>query len=143
MDMKLEWSPGVGVGPFKLGMEMSMVLKLADFEDQSTESANGDPIAIFANDELGIMIADDLTDGPGLDSVHADQRLLYQGRNLIGMPLEEFRTLVGSDVVGEVREVRFDDDDVQFIYDFASVGAQVWVKDGLINSVGVLAIEDD
>lgn len=58
------------------------------------------------------------------------EELLYKGRNLIGMKIEEFISHMGKNYEGAVDclDIEEDDDIPQYVYEFEAIGLQVWVK---------------
>lgn len=64
--------------------------------------------------------------------------LIYHSTNLIGLTIDEFRQITQSDYVGEIDVIDFEDDGYpQNVYEFESIGAQVWEKQGKIVTIVV------
>lgn len=74
-----------------------------------------------------------------IEEIACYEELLYKGRNLIGMKIEEFISHTGESFVGEVDCLDFEDDDVpQYVYEFETIGLQVWVKGEKSNIVTII-----
>lgn len=64
-----------------------------------------------------------------IEEISCYEELLYKGRNLIGMTIEEFISHTGENFIGEIDCLDFEEDHIpQYVYEFESIGLQVWVK---------------
>lgn len=71
-----------------------------------------------------------------IGSIFCYETLIYQGINLIGLSIDEFKHITQSDYVGTPEEMDFEDDGYpQTIYDFDDIGARAWVKKGKIVTI--------
>lgn len=74
--------------------------------------------------------------GKTIGSIFCYKTLIYQGTNLIGLTIDEFKAVTGVDYVGDVDVLDFEDDGYpQSVYEFESIGAQVWEKQGKIITI--------
>lgn len=73
-------------------------------------------------------------------SVLCFYELYFNSINLIGLNLEEFKNITKSDYVGNVDKIDvFDDGNISYIYEFDSIGAQVWMQDNKIVSITAIS----
>ena len=71
-----------------------------------------------------------------IGSIFCYETLIYQGVNLIGLTIDEFKRITQSDYVGDVDVLDFEDDGYpQSVYEFEDIGAQVWEKQGKIVTI--------
>lgn len=71
-----------------------------------------------------------------LESIFCYQTLYYQNINLIGLTIAELCQLFNTQPTGEVSEYDFEDDGYpQFVYQFDTIGLQVWEKQGKIVTI--------
>ena len=62
-------------------------------------------------------------------SIMCHEELLYKGKNLVGMTIEEFIAHTGENYAGEKDVLDFEDDYIpQNVYEFETLGLQVWEK---------------
>jgi len=61
-----------------------------------------------------------------IEDIGCYEELLYKGRNLIGMSIEEFISHTGENFVGEIDCLDFEEDHIpQCVYEFEAIGLQV------------------
>lgn len=79
-----------------------------------------------------------------IESINCREELIYKGRNLIGMSIEEFISHTGEKYYREIDELNFDEDKIpQYVYEFDDIGLQVWCKnDKIITVIASPYIED-
>ncbi len=130
------------VGEFILNDSIENYINLFSFtvEDYSNDS---DPAVHYSIDQPEITL---FTHDRIINSIACYEELLYKGENLIGMRIEEFISHTGEDYIGEIDCLDFEDDDVpQYVYEFESIGLQVWTKgkEGNIVTIIVSSYPDD
>ena len=77
-----------------------------------------------------------------IGSIFCYETLIYQGVNLIGLTIDEFKNITQSDYVGTPEEIDFEDDGYsQTIYNFDDIGARAWVKKNKIVTIIVAGKE--
>jgi len=99
-------------------------------------------------DDLGCKpyyLADDLTlfvdKTENIEFVICYSNCVYKGINMIGMAIQNFIEFTNEKYSGEVDELDFEEDNIpQYIYEFESIGLQIWVKEGIIVTVIVASI---
>jgi hypothetical protein len=126
--MKMKLIPFKKVGQFELGKSIelykdkyNLVLEENYFEKYSTSL-----IYDFEESDTSLCI-----DGNHMTilSIMCDEELFYKGKNLIGMTIEEFIAHTCEKYVGEIDVLDFEDDEIpQNVYEFETLGLQVWEK---------------
>ena len=127
-DNILEFIPWKSVGKFELNSD----IKNYQFPKQNWEYGEKDEFG----DEFYRATDNSLTISFQNNKVHnifCYETLIYQGVNLIGLTIDEFKNITQSDYVGDVDVLDFEDDGYpQSVYEFEDIGAQVWEKQGKI-----------
>ena len=119
-------SPFHSVGDFVLDTDINNYKSkyLFEIEDYSTDLYVPSVHFSISNPELTLFVENDK-----IIEIGCYEELLYKGRNLIGMKIEEFISHTGENYVGEVDCLDFEEDDIpQYVYEFETIGLQVWVK---------------
>ncbi len=71
-----------------------------------------------------------------IDEIACYEEVLYKGRNLIGMTIDEFISHTGEKYYGEIDKLDFEDDNIpQYVYEFDDIGLQVWTKNNIVITV--------
>lgn len=130
-DNILEFIPWQSVGIFKFDDD------IVNYQDKLTDWW------FEPKDEYGVKhyhLNDDtrmisIRDGK-IGSIFCYETLIYQSVNLIGLTIDEFKAVTGADYVGDVDVLDFEYDGYpQSVYEFESIGAQVWEKQGKIVTI--------
>ena len=67
-----------------------------------------------------------------IDSIFCYKELFYKNTNLIKLTIDQFKIITESNFIGKIDELDFEDDGIpQFVYEFETIGLQVWEKSGL------------
>ena len=130
-DHVLEFTPWQSVGIFKFDDDIanyqneltSWIFEPLDkYGDEHYKTPNDTRIISVHNSKIG--------------SIFCYETLIYQGVNLIGLTIDEFKNITQSDYVGDVDVLDFEDDGYpQSVYEFEDIGAQVWEKQGKIVTI--------
>ncbi|MEC9344762.1 MAG: hypothetical protein VYB54_00955 [Pseudomonadota bacterium] len=136
------WIAGIGVGDIKFGMPISSLEHFMNLEKVDSDRKDPEDRQYIDWDE-DISISDNESNGDGIDSIHVYKTLKFNSTELIGVPVEIFQKIVGDRSPARIENIWLDDEDCQQVYEFESLGAQVWVKDGIVVSICVGPIEDD
>lgn len=137
--MILTFEPFIKVGEFELDTSIDRYLESYQFQ-KTDKDESGYESYILDQPSLSLFCEEDT-----IVSISCDDELLYKGRNLIGISIDEFISIVGMSNDGEIDELNFEDDGIpQLVYEFDEIGLQVWTKKGII--ITIIAsnyIEDD
>jgi len=76
-----------------------------------------------------------------IQSISCNEECLYNGRNIIGMEINDFMNFYDIEPVGEVEKLYVDEDETQDVYEFDDIGLQVWCRNNII--VTVIASMDE
>lgn len=68
-------------------------------------------------------------------SISCDTELLYKGRNIIGMNINEFINFSNFKPDDFIDKLWVSDDEQQEVYEFFDIGLQVWCSDNVIVTV--------
>jgi hypothetical protein len=135
-------SPGHSVGPFGFGEHINPYLKRFDFEIETI--GERDPTTYYSpgREDEGISIT--LDEKECIESIFCRQELQLYGANLIGMSLRQFEIHSGASYVGVPDSLNWEEDDIpQIVYEFESLGLQVWVKHNVIVTIIASALWED
>lgn len=139
---KYDWSPGVGVGDIRFGEPISELLDSGVLHHV---------IGPFDSDGRGFFALGEEED-PAIyldeknlaDDVVCSEVLIYQGRDLIGMKIDDIIVALGKEPDEYGEELELGEDNIQITAEFDSLGLQLWLRDGVAVSAVVSAvIEDD
>ncbi len=100
----------------------------------------------FESNTLGLTIYDDDPDEPGIDTIHCHKFLFFERENLIGMHINDFAAHIAAwPDLGATDFIELATGERQFVYEFDSLGLQVWVNEGdkLVDTIIVGRIYDD
>ncbi|MDM1046612.1 hypothetical protein HX004_08385 [Myroides sp. 1354] len=129
--------PFQSVGDFVLKSNIDNYIKEYSFCIRDYSSDLATPAAHYSVDypRMALFVENNL-----IEEVACYEELLYKGRNLIGMKIEEFISHTGENFVGEIDCLDFEDDGLpQYVYEFESIGLQVWVKGRKGNILTIIA----
>jgi hypothetical protein len=83
-------------------------------------------------------------DNKRIEEVAIYEELIFKGRNLIGLTIEEFISHTEENYIGEIDRIDFEDDNIaQYIYEFENIGLQVWEKNKEIITIIVFGNDID
>ncbi|WP_397301576.1 hypothetical protein [Nonlabens ulvanivorans] len=68
-------------------------------------------------------------------SIVSDLECLYNGRNIIGMNINEFINFYGIEPIGEPDALYVNENEFQIVYEFDDIGLQVWCLNDVIETV--------
>lgn len=114
------------VGNFILNSNIKDYIEKYPFEINDYTYEQNAPAVHYSldNPKLTLFVENNI-----IKEIACYEELLYRGRNLIGMGIEELISHTGENYEGEIDCLDFEDDNIpQFVYEFESMGLQVWVK---------------
>lgn len=123
------------IGEFILNDSIENYIDLFSFniEDYSNEKA---PSVNYSIDQPEITL---FVHNKIIESIACYEELLYKGKNLIGMTITDFINHTNENYYGKVDELDFEDDNIlQYVYEFESMGLQVWTKGKQGNIVTII-----
>lgn len=123
------------VGEFILNDSIEKYIDLFSFtiEDYSNEIA---PSVNYSIDQLEITL---FVHNKAIESIACYEELLFKGKNLIGMTIADFINHTNENYYGKIDELDFEDDNIpQYVYEFESMGLQVWTKGKQGNIVTII-----
>lgn len=130
MNIVWNWTPRVGLGPFKVGENIDKyksefgLIFLDEQDNTNWDSYKLPELDIFIDVENEII-----------ESIHSDKYFCYKGVNLIGLTLEELNQKLPQ-TRAEIDDcVEFDDGDIQTPYDYDELGLQVWLSNNRVVSI--------
>lgn len=129
--------PFQSVGDFVFKSKINNYLKKYSFEVRDYSSDLAAPTVHYSIEfpRMALFVENGL-----IEEIGCYEELLYRGRNLIGMKIEDFLSHTGEKFVGEIDCLDFEDDNIpQYVYDFESIGLQVWTKGKEGNIVTIIA----
>jgi len=134
MALNLELNPLRSVGPFVFGEPAQPVIEEQGFTRATDPIYNGDPWDTYESPDGETTVH---VEGGVIDSAGCYSELNFGGVNLIGLSFEALRELLGpEDEVG-------DDISGETPVEFESFGLQVWIKDGVVESIMCHGPTDD
>lgn len=139
-NMIAHFEPFQGIGEFKIGANIAPYMKKFALEFTPADSSTGWDTYELEHPEISISTEENV-----IVSIACYDECLYKGRNMIGMTIEEFLNYYELKSDGEADELLFEEGDVepQFVYEFDSIGLQVWVKkDHILNVIASGYIEE-
>jgi len=128
----LDWKPLKGVGPFQFGSPIEPFLE--DWNVQLVEEdIDSTGWITYEIDEGAFQIH---MEDDEIISIACYQHCYFQNQDLIGLSYENAKMLFKYPSDNEHQPDRiFINDYPQFVYDFGRLGAQLWVKDGIVVTV--------
>lgn len=132
--------PGYSVGPFNFGDHISLYLGQYDFEIETI--GERDPTTYYSLEGMGASLT--LDEEERVEDILCRKELQFRGANLIGMSLRQFEVHTMASYVDEPDSLNWEDDGIpQIIYEFESLGLQVWVKSGVIVTIIASAVWEE
>ncbi len=135
---KYEIIPNKSVGEFKLNDDISSYLKKYDFEYLPPDDIFYWETYLLEDEGIDITVVEDNK----IDFIFCRKNCYLNGKNLIGMNINDFIKLVGIEP-DEIETLYVTDTDTQDVYDFDDLGFQVWCDKDTIVSIAVNTYEDD
>lgn len=133
-------NPGYSVGPFNFGDHINLYLGEYDFEVETI--GERDPTKYYSLEDEGVWITLDENECIGI--VACKKELQFRGANLVGMSLRQFEVHTMAGYVDEPDSLNWEEGDIpQIVYEFESLGLQVWVKSGVIVTIIAMEIWED
>lgn len=141
-DEIFEWVPTVRVGPVHFGDDIQKHLENLPIRLCASDyEVEGLTCYAYGEDEAPGYFIDE---NGRVDDIVCFDGLIYEGSDLIGLPIERVIELLGiePDEYGEPTEM--DEDDTQIAAQFDSLGLQIWLRDNVaVSAVVSFAILDD
>jgi len=129
--------PGIGVGPFRYGDDESMVLELFDLE-LFPDVCGPNPWRTYNVPGQRIQLYFDEEEGVGITGVGCFDHLLFRGRDIVALRLDEIRSFLGKEDKME-KEIAG-----RTPLEFELLGLQIWLgQDGCCDSVMCSTILDE
>lgn len=127
----LDFVPFKSIGFFQLGGNISQYKDLLFNWEFEPVDKYGKEYYKSSDDNLMIAVRNHI-----IESIFCYKEICYNSINLIGLSIQEFKELLNVEPIGEVDKYDFEDDNQpQFVYEFDSIGLQVWEKNGVIVTI--------
>lgn len=121
--MKSILIPNISLGIFKFNDAIKNYVDTYNFEISAKDESGYEGYS-FHDPETSIFV-----EGGIIVSVASYKECIYRERNMIGMSLRELLKLIKIQFNGEVDIIDFEEDNVpQYVYDFETLGLQIWIK---------------
>ena len=133
---KYEIIPNKSVGEFKLNDDISSYLKKYDFEYLPPDDIVYWEMYLLEDEGIDIAVEDNK-----IDSIFCSKNCYLNGKNLIGMNINDFIKLIDAKP-DKIETLYVTDTDTQDVYDFYDLGFQVWCDKDTIVEIVVLTYED-
>ena len=118
------------VGDFELGGDLINYKENYNFDYSPADDSTGWETYSIQDEGLSIY-----TEANKIVSIACDEECLYNGRNVIGMFIDEFVSFFNMQSTGEVDTYVKENNIIQNIYEFDEIGLQVWCENDLIVTV--------
>jgi hypothetical protein len=137
-----DWQPLVSIGPFRFGESATHLIQEYDLQKLEKPFEEADWCSYeFPDCETRIYTNENLE----IERVGCFDNIYYRGRNLFGLMLNEVRSILGKeDECGEA--IMYDVEDNRFeifSVEFEKFSAQIWFKNGVVDSAMVHGFLDD
>jgi hypothetical protein len=134
---KYEIIPNKSVGEFKLNDDISIYLKKYDFEYLRFDDIIVSEMYLLEDEGITLSVEDNK-----IDSISCEKNCYLNGKNIIGMNINEFIKLIDAKP-DEIETLYVTDTDTQDVYDFEDLGFQVWCDKDTIVEIVVITYEDE
>lgn len=116
--------PFKSVGDFGFGENIAQHQKiLSDWEFEPVDKFGK---VYYKSPDDNLMLA---VRNQKIESIFCYRWVYYQGINLIGLTVQAFENLSNAKPVGDIEQYDFEHDGFpQYVYEFESVGLQIWEK---------------
>jgi len=138
--MKTTIVPGVGFGSLKFGMSEDEVVGLVGKPDEIEvqEMDDEESMNIYYYDDLGVSMSfDSLEDFRLVEFSFDDSRYTMEKNFFPGMSKELFLEHAAELGDYDVEDVSGEDTDVTELYVFEDKNINVWVKDGVVDTIQI------
>ncbi len=128
---ELVWNPSKGIGPFQIGVKIKKYIQEFDLElvsDEMKEGYEWETYSIKNRDDIRVYSEDSK-----VVSILCDEYCFYEGKNLIGITIEQLVNVLNTEPNEKVDKIDLDDG-IHYVYEFDDYGCQVWVKDNKVES---------
>ena len=115
------------VGDFELNAQISNYADKYNFKHSSIDKSTGWETYSLVNEGISLYVEDGK-----IVSIVCIEECLYQGRNIIGMNINEFIGFYDIKPVGEIDQLYVNDYETQNVYEFDYIGLQIWCKEDTI-----------
>jgi len=134
------WTPGVGVGPFKFGTSIDDYKMDFDLELVIPEGTDVTGWGGYEVDGLDMTIS---TEEGKIESIQCEGYFRYKNKNLIGMSEEEFVAHMGEHPYEIGVGVEYDNGVVETPFEYDDLALIVWTADGKVVSASASEIVED
>lgn len=121
--------PKKSVGIFEFNTKIDCYFDKINLIKEEDEDVTG--WECYRLDELGLYV---YTENQVIISISCYEECIMSGNNIIGMYIEQFKYLYNVKEVGDIDEF-YMEDCIQLVYEFESIGLQIWTKDDIIVTV--------
>lgn len=135
--MILVLNPGYSVGLFRFDEHISLYSGQYDFDIETTGECNPTTSYLLEEEDASLT----LDEAERIEFISCHKELQFRGANLIGMSLRQVEIYTTASYVGTPDSLNWEDDNIpQIVYEFESMGLQVWVKNDIIVTIIASAI---
>lgn len=126
------------IGDFELNADICNYIENFDFEYSPADESTEWETYSLKNDDISLYVEDGK-----IVSIVCNEECIYNGRNIIGMNIDEFINFYEVNPIGEIDKLYVNDNETQDVYDFDDIGLQIWCKDDIIVTVIASAFTDE
>ena len=128
-----------GLGDFLLRSPIQAYLDHYSFNLTRAETEmDYDDYALADNPLISLWVDDGI-----IESIRCQDECWLDGKNIMGMLMEEFAAFFEQEPDGPAQELNFEEDGIpQYVYDYNAPDLQVWVKQGRIVTVIISYFDD-
>jgi len=135
------WTPGVGVGPFKFGVPIADYFAEFNLELQSPEGADVTGWGTYEIKQMEDKLV--WTEEGKIAAIACHDFFGYKGQNLIGTSEEEFIEHMGRQPDETGTSVEYDNGSIQTPFEYEDLAMEAWSEDGVIVCASATDIADD
>ncbi|MCY6383086.1 hypothetical protein [Hoeflea prorocentri] len=132
------WIPGESVGPIVLGNPAESISSFLTVERKNYDCGPEDETFCDVDDEWMIS-----AENGYISTIACFRKCVYEGVNLVGLPIEDCLERLGCDRNKSADDSVWFEDGDQDVYEVDSLGAQIWVFKGRVDSIAVMEIYDE
>ena len=130
-DQMYEWIPNIGVGPVKFGTRVQPYIDDGTLRT-SSDSDDGDEYS-YPDETLEV----DADERSNVEFITKFERLVFGGKNLVGMTLHEVNILLGQEPDEVDDPIEFDDGDILKQISYVDLGLLISVRDDIVVNASV------
>ena len=140
-EITFDWTPTVGIGPFKFGEPISTCVEsgLIEFCPDLSDDGERDCYQTVGDEDPWVSAYED----GAVHDVSTDRHLFYRGQDLLGLHIDEVIKILGQAPDEFSDPMELDDDDIQITAEFDALGLQLWLRDGVAVTAYVGPFIDD